>query len=218
MNAARNGARRDMDHVPVLHNCGPTTHAVYRTGSVGAETMIEPRNVVCGLLALAGVSALSASMLRPVAGVQLHPALIAAAAGITLDLASTALHMQTTVDDRELHALLVQGRGALHATRVHYSELATERLSQLREYTARVCGKTRLNGVVRWQEQEPVATATPMSVAADAHAAAQAALFSMSLLAYAAPPIVSFRRAPSLTYFRVHGRLQVRDFTAPEAA
>ena len=113
------------DHVPVLHNCGPTSASVYRTGCVGTQAIIEPRALVCALLALAGVPELPAVMFRPVQECQLHPALVAAAAGVTLDLAAKALNATSMVDDRELLARIVGGRRALGPSRAAYPALAS---------------------------------------------------------------------------------------------
>lgn len=203
------------DHVPVLHNCGPTSASVYRTGCVGTQAIIEPRALVCALLALAGVPELPAVMFRPVQECQLHPALVAAAAGVTLDLAAKALNATSMVDDRELLARIVGGRRALGPSRAAYPALAMERLEQMRECTARICGGTRLNGVVRWSDMHTAAVELSSSAAVDLRTAATIALHGMTLLAYASPPIFSLRRAPSLAFFRIKGGLEVRNFGHP---
>lgn len=210
--------RRTRDHVPVLHNCGPVPQSVYRTGTVGAHLVVDPRALVTALLALAGVPALPAAMYAPVLERQLHPALVAAAAGVTLDLVSKALGTPSPVDDRELLERIAAGRRALGRWRAGYPELALHRLDQMRDCTARICGGTRLNGVVRWMDSMSAPVQPEVSSAAGADLAAQYALCDMTFLAYAAPPIVSQRREPSLQYFRVQGALEVRNFGHPGAA
>ncbi|MES3036024.1 MAG: hypothetical protein V4813_18615 [Gemmatimonadota bacterium] len=185
---------------------------MYRTGTVGGQVVAEPLALVVSLLALTGVTVLPAAMYAPVQERQLHPALVAAAAGVTLDLAAKATGTASTVDDRELLERIVSGRRALGRWRDGYPDLAMQRLDELRDYATRICGGTRLYGVVRWMDFMSAPSNVELSGEEGVMDAAQTALFHMTALAYAAPPIVSFRRAPSLQYFRVQGALEVRNF------
>ena len=209
---------RRVDHVPVLQNCGPGTQSVYRTGTVGLQVVVEPRTLVSTLLTNAGLPVLPSSTYQPVQTTQLHPALVAAAAGITLVLVAKVLGTPSTVDDGDLHQRIVGGRRALGSWRSGYPELALGRLEQLRDCTAQLIGGTRLNGIARWMQHMQALAAVDAAPAIDPHAAVKALVFNMMVLAFAAPPIVSFRRAPSLEYFRVQGSLEIRHFGHPGGA
>lgn len=209
---------RGADHMPVLHNCGPGTRSVYRTGSVGAHAIVAPRALVERLLAQSGVPVLPEAVYQPVLQRQLHPALIAAAAGVTINLAAKAMRESSVVDDAELLARLVGGRRALGPWRAGYPELALQRLEQLREWTARIIGGTRLYGLVRWHGTPQPTSALDSTPDTAVRAVASVALFEFMVLAYAAPPIVSFRRAPSLSYFQVSGGMEIRNFGHPADA
>jgi len=210
---AASASHRHTDHVPVLHNCGPGTNAVYLTGNVGALSEILPRELLRRTLLLVGVPELSASMYRAPGSVHLHPALVAAAAHATLELAARAVGESLPARDAELFARLAEGRRSLGSVRAAYIDAAIELLVRVRGYVLQLCGGTSFTGVVRWSEglHSSARHSAPRSDFVLRVEAARA-VRHMTLVAHATPPIVSTRREPSLEYFRTTGVLQLRDF------
>ena len=207
-------AKRRTDHVPVLHNCGPGTNAVYLTGNVGALSEILPRELVRRTLLLAGVQELSASMYRAPGSVHLHPALVAAASHATLELAARAVGESLPARDTELFARLAEGRRSLGTARAAYIDAAIELLIRVRGYVLQLCGGRSFTGVVRWSDEGLHSSARHSAPRSDfvLREEAARAVRHMTLVAHATPPIVSTRREPSLEYFRTTGVLQLRDF------
>lgn len=193
-----------------MYNSSGTATSVYVTAGVGALGELHPLDVVCRPLVLVGVPEIAMGMYRAADRVHLHPALVAAAAQATLELAARAVGETPPARDARLFARLQGGRGALGTGQVGYIDLARDLLVRVSGYGLQLGGGTRFNGVVRWNSASPVIQDPPSEF--DVQEEATRAVRGMTLIAHASPPIISLQRAPSLEFFRHSGSLQLRNF------
>lgn len=200
------------DFVPVLHNCGPSTHSVYRTGAVGTELRISPVHTVQLALLSAGVPQLPDSTFTAHDRVHLHPDVVVAGVHATLELIAQSNGAPLPLRDADLFERLSGGRQALGAASARCTEMALAMLAEVHRSCASFGEGTRFHGVSRWDPVRHEPDVSALHPEDDVRGQARLASLCMTMLGWAAPPLVSHRRTPSLEYFRTDGTLRLRSF------
>lgn len=205
------------DHVAVLHNCGPSTSTVAVTGSVGRVSHCVPSHTITWLLAELGLRVSPAQLIDSRHPRHIATAYVALAVGAALRMATVKGRLTCNPDDAPLLADLRAGGHGAAASDTHHADLALERLASLPAHTQRLLDGTRFFGIVQWIDRAARHDATPATRGATGRVRAANAVLELSAIAFASPPILSMRRAPSLEYFRVEGALVLRQFSSREA-
>ena len=200
------------DFVPVLHNCGPAAQSVYRTGAVGTELRVSPVHTVRRALRSAGVLEVADRTFIAYDRVHLHPAVVVAGMQATLELIAQSHGAPLPPRESDLFERLADGRRALGAASTRWTEMALAMLEAAHRSCTSFGEGTRFHGVSRWDPVRYEPDIATMQTADDLRDEARAALLCMTLLGWAAPPLVSHRRSPSLEYFRTEGTLRLRSF------
>ena len=196
------------DHDVALHMNVSAARQPVRTRAVGVLGHACPLFALTLPLRALGQTQLPASLFTADDDRHLHPAVVAAGAHATCELVAAKLGIAPPGCDEGLFARLPRGRRALGTAHAQWTEMALHRLQWMVQFLELVCGGTRLHGLVRW-----VPNLGERSENRDSDAAAQSVMQNL-LLAYASPPIVTLRRAPSLEYYRASGVMIFRNFGA----
>lgn len=205
--------RIDRDTVHVLHNCGPSVSSVYRTGAVGVEWVIAPAMLVMHLLAAADIAGIESDVFAGAHGAQLHPVLVEAAACAVLVRIGDVTGRDITTSLPDLVPMLQAGRKALGKVSRRATERACERVTEVRDLLPALGEGTRFWGVAKWSQTGAAQKLTSGDGSPEARLAdARRAAVSLTLIAYATPPIVLPSRDASLHYFQRSGALTMRWF------
>jgi hypothetical protein len=196
------------DHDVALHMNVSAARQPVRTRAVGVLAHACPLLALTLPLRALGQTQLPASLFTAGDARHLHPAVVAAGAHATCELVATKLGIAAPGCDEGLFARLPRGRRALGAPLARWTEMALHRLQWMVQFVELVSGGTRFHGLVRWV---PNAGERPENRGSDA--AVQSVMHHL-MLAFASPPIVTLRRAPSLEYYRASGVMIFRNFGA----
>lgn len=199
-------AARDYD--VALHMNVSAVRQPAKTSAVGLLTHACPHFAITLPLRAMGHNQLPTSLLTAHDGLQLHPAVVAAAAHATCELVAAKVGLAMPGGDEGLFARLPRGQRALGAAHSRWTEMALNRLEWMMRYMREVTGGNCVHGLVRW-----VTNSGKRWDAPGEDPIAQS-LMQHLVLAFSSPPIVSLRRAPSLEYYRASGVMVLRDFGA----
>lgn len=199
------------DYAAALHMNVSAARQPVKTQAVGYIAHASPTLAISLPLRAVGQHRLPASLFTAYDGLHLHPALVAAAAHATCQLAAAKIDVAAPGSDEGAFALLAKGKRALGAPHAHWTEMALHRLAWMADVARRVVGGTRVHGLVRW-----VANPGASLLQTPAGEPDSRALIHHLVLAFSSPPISTLRRAPSLEYYRAEGVMMLRlfgDFT-----
>ena len=200
------------DHVPVLHNCGPSTSTVAVTGAVGTLMHCRPSHTITWLLADAGLHIGDTRLIGRREVSAIHPAFIAVAVGAAMRIVTAALSLPCDIDDAELMLTVRSGRRRRDQSFATCAELALQRLATLSSHVQPLFGEMHFHGIAEWVTRTPTIGVDPLTRGVTLRGRARDAVIELMLVAYASPPIISLRRAPSLEYFRTGGVVVLRSF------
>lgn len=208
-----------VDYVPVLHNSGPTTRAVYRTGAVGLLALVSVRQVVDALLDGVDVT-IGQDFYAWTKNTHYFPLHVEMAACAALALLSPEHSDSAREYLGENARHLKYGHGGLWRRYRASIDRAHARLDALRTVLHQRQVLPPFVGITRWTSNR-MATFTPtdsiLSPLIGETDDRDAVVLAWQLLsiAHASPPLLMFSRRPSLEYFRPVGALELRWFGQP---
>jgi len=222
------------DHVPALHNSGPSPSTVYRTAPAGQLYLLDLFGELarCTLLPVnyrwrfqhvpTRQDGAPAPAVTPDVVVRVVAALMLALPGASAAELRGVLQLPGRI--------ALARRRALFAGDEQYSEAeALLAIGQLAGHLTRLGRLAPVHGLVEWRARPAVraiasslavddATALPWLAPLDAaHDHAVRLAWLVCAFSYTAPPLVLFHRPPSLRYWRADGWLQIRWLGHPEA-
>ena len=222
------------DHVPALHNCGPSPSTVYRTAPAGQLYLLDLFGELahCTLLPVnyrwrfqhvpTRQDSAPALAVPPDVVVRIVAALMLALPGASAAELRGVLQLPGRIALARRRALFVGDEQYSMAE-------ALLAIGQLAEHLTTLGRLAPVHGLVEWRAR-PTGRAAASSCAVDeatalpwlasldaAHDHAVRLAWLVCAFAYMAPPLVLFHRPPSLRYWRADGWLQIRWLGHPEA-
>ncbi len=205
------------DYAPALHNSGPGTMAVYRTGAVGLEAGISAQEVIDTLLQRVHIT-VSRGFYSHGPDLHLVPLLIDAAACAALVLLSP----RNSTDERELLTKVTfaisNGPGGLWRRKPAEVSRATARLDTLHTLLHARSLLPPFHGIARWRDDTGASfPARAPWIPDSANAKVVHLAWQLLAIAHLSPPVLLFSRPASLEWFRQRGVIQLRWFgTRPQ--